>query len=176
MPNTRQVMKRTIAIAGAATLFFFALAGGLCALDPGSLAEGAQSAAPLQIVSGTRLLIGLRDSLSTKTAKAGDRFTARTLEPLPITDGTVLAPGAEVRGHVDKVEAAHRTGHARMWLTFDDLHVRGQRAPLVAQGCLHAPGPPLRAGDPLSVPDEARANGDDDDWVLARVPLAKRRV
>lgn len=125
-------MKRTIAIAGAATLFFFALAGGLCALDPGSLAEGAQSAAPLQIVSGTRLLIGLRDSLSTKTAKAGDRFTARTLEPLPITDGTVLAPGAEVRGHVDKVEAAHRTGHARMWLTFDDLQVRGRRAPLVA--------------------------------------------
>ncbi len=125
-------MKRTIAIAGAAGLFYMALAVGSCAFSANSVADAAQSAAPLQIVSGTRLLIGLRDSLSTKTAKAGERFSARTLEPLPITDGTILPPGAEVRGHVDKVEAAHRTGRARMWLTFDDLQVRGGRAPLVA--------------------------------------------
>lgn len=125
-------MKRTIAIAGAAGLFYIALAVGACALGTDSLAAAAQSAAPVQIVSGTRLLIGLRDSLSTKTAKVGDRFSARTLEPLPITDGSVLPPGAEVRGHVDKVEAAHRTGRARMWLTFDDLQVPHGRAPLVA--------------------------------------------
>ena len=125
-------MKRTIAVAGAAALSYVALAVGSFAFSADSLADAAQSAAPLQIVSGTRLLIGLRDSLSTKTAKAGDRFSARTLEPLPITDGTVLPPGAEVRGHVGKVEAAHRTGRARMWLTFDDLQVRGGRAPLVA--------------------------------------------
>ncbi|HEY6444639.1 MAG TPA: hypothetical protein VIY66_14985 [Candidatus Acidoferrales bacterium] len=125
-------MKRTIAIAGAAGLFYVALAVGSCALSAYSLADAAQAGAPLEIASGTRLLIGLQDSLSTKTAKAGDRFSARTLEPLTITDGSVLPPGAQVRGHVDKVEAAHRTGRARMWLTFDDLQLRSGRAPLVA--------------------------------------------
>ncbi len=125
-------MKRTIAIAGAAGLFAVALTVGSCALSADSSARAAQSAAPVQIVSGTRLLIGLRDSLSTKTAKTGDRFSARTLEPLPMTDGAVLPPSAEVRGHVDKVETAHHTGRARMWLTFDDLKVPGGRAPLVA--------------------------------------------
>ncbi len=125
-------MKQKIAIAGAASLFIVALAVGSCAFRADSSADAAQSAAPVQIVSGTRLLIGLRDSLSTKTAKVGDRFSARTLEPLPITDGSLLPPGAEVRGHVDKVEAAHRTGRARMWLTFDDLQVPGARAPLIA--------------------------------------------
>ena len=49
-----------------------------------------------------------------------------------MTDGGVVPAGAEVRGHVDKVEAAHHTGRARMWLTFDDLRVPGGRAPLVA--------------------------------------------
>lgn len=123
-------MKRTIAIAGAAGLFFVALATGSRAFSADSSARTAEASA--QVISGTRLLIGLRDSLSTKNAKAGDRFSARTLEPIPITDGAVLPPGAEVRGHVDRVEAAHHTGRARMWLTFDDLQVSGGRVPLVA--------------------------------------------
>lgn len=125
-------MKRTIAIAGTAGLFAIMLAGGSCELSAYPSPSPAQSSEPVQIVSGTRLLIGLRDPLSTKTAKAGDVFSARTLEPIRLTDGAVLPPGAEVRGHVDKVQAAHRTGRARMWLTFDDLKVPGGRAPLVA--------------------------------------------
>ncbi len=120
-------MKRMIAIAGAAGLFVVALATGSSADSSARTAEPSA-----QVVSGTRLLIALREPLSTKNAKVGDRFSARTLEPIPITGGSVLPPGAEVRGHVDKVEAAHRTGRARMWLTFDDLQVPGGRAPLVA--------------------------------------------
>ena len=125
-------MKRTIAIAAAAGLFVITLAVRSRALSADSPARAAQSAAPLQIASGTRFLIGLRDSLSTKNSKHGDQFTARTLEPLALSDGEILPPDAEVRGHVDKVEAAHHTGRARMWLTFDDLSVPGGRAPLVA--------------------------------------------
>ena len=123
-------MKRMIASAGVAGLFAIALATGSGAFSADSSARTAEASA--QVVSGTRLLIALREPLSTKNAKAGDRFSARTLEPIPITGGTVLPPGAEVRGHVDKVEAAHHTGRARMWLTFDDLQVPGGRAPLVA--------------------------------------------
>jgi hypothetical protein len=84
------------------------------------------------VTPGTRFLAGLQDTLSTGTAKAGDRFHARTLEPLTISDGTVLAPGLEIRGHVDKVQAAHQAGRARMWLTFDEIKTRSGWVPLVA--------------------------------------------
>ena len=125
-------MKRIIGFAGVAGFFAVALAVGVCAFGRNSSVRAVKSRDPVQIVSGTRFLIGLRDSLSTQSAKAGDRFSARTLEPVSMTDGTILPAGAEVRGHVDKVEAAHHTGRARMWLTFDDLKVPGGRAPLVA--------------------------------------------
>ena len=64
--------------------------------------------------------------------KQGDRFTAHTIEPLATADGTALPAGAEIRGHVDKVEAAGKTGRARMWLTFDDIRTPDGWMPLVA--------------------------------------------
>lgn len=84
------------------------------------------------IPSGTRFLTCLKADLSTKTANAGDQFEAVTLEPLTATDGTVLNAGTELRGHVDKVEPAHKTGHARLWLTFDDVRTSAGWAPVVA--------------------------------------------
>ena len=77
-------------------------------------------------------MIRLNGPLSTKDAKTGDQFTARTLEPLVSGDGTNLATGAEIRGHVDSVEAAHKTGRARMWLTFDDIKTPDGWIPFVA--------------------------------------------
>ncbi len=97
-----------------------------------SVANSTSGNAPNTVTAGTRFLVGLGDTLNTKDAKAGDRFQARTLEPLPTTDGFVLAPGLEIRGHVDKVEAAHQAGRARMWLTFDQIKTRAGWVPLVA--------------------------------------------
>lgn len=91
----------------------------------------AQSA-PGEVPTGTRFLVRLRENISTQNAKAGMRFTARTLETLVAADGTVLPPGARVRGHVDKVEPAHKAGRARIWLTFDDVKTANGWAPLVA--------------------------------------------
>jgi hypothetical protein len=88
---------------------------------------------------GTRFLVTLEDKLSTKEDKAGKRFRARTLEPLAAADGSVLAAGAEVQGHIDKVEPAEKTGRARLWLTFDDIQMRTGPKPLVAQ-LIDAPG------------------------------------
>jgi hypothetical protein len=88
---------------------------------------------------GTRFLVALQDKLCTKEDKAGKRFRARTLEPLTSADGNVLAPGAEIQGHIDKVEPAEKTGRARMWLTFDDIQTRAGQKPLVAQ-LIDAPG------------------------------------
>jgi hypothetical protein len=88
--------------------------------------------APNAVSAGTRFIIGLQNNLSTANAKSGDRFHGRTLEPLATASGFVLSPGMEVRGHVDKVEAAHKTGRARIWLTFDEVRTPAGWSPLVA--------------------------------------------
>ena len=88
--------------------------------------------APNEVAPGTRFLIRLDDALGSKDSKAGRRFTARTIEPIAAADGTTLPPGAEVRGHIDKVQAAGKTGRARMWLTFDDIRTPDGWMPLIA--------------------------------------------
>jgi hypothetical protein len=85
-----------------------------------------------QVTAGTRFLVGLQDTLSTENAKAGDHFKVRTLEPLRLANGSVLPPGMELTGHVDKVEAGHKSGHARLWLTFDEARTPRGRLPIVA--------------------------------------------
>lgn len=92
----------------------------------------AQQADSSQISTGVRLLIRLQDKLSTKENKAGQAFLARTIEPLYASDGTLLRPGALVRGHIDKITAAGKTGRARLWLTFDDIRTPAGWQPLVA--------------------------------------------
>jgi hypothetical protein len=82
--------------------------------------------------SGTVFLAGLQETLSTKEDKSGKQFTVTTLEPVTAADGRVIPPGAEIRGHVDKVEAAHQTGRGRMWLTFDNIRTPNGWAPIVA--------------------------------------------
>ena len=82
--------------------------------------------------NGTRFLIRLEDELSTGKHQAGKKFKAKTIDPLATADGSVVEPGAEVRGHVSRVEPAGVTGHARMWLTFDEIHSRAGKLYLVA--------------------------------------------
>ena len=123
-------MKRSVCI-----LFFAVLlAGTSFALLGQEQSSGGPTLvnAPNAVSAGTRFIIGLQDNLSTKDSKTGDRFHARTLEPLAIESGAVLSPGLEIRGHIDKVEAAHKTGRARMWLTFDQIRTPSGWAPLVA--------------------------------------------
>jgi hypothetical protein len=87
---------------------------------------------PNEVAPGTRFLIRLDNELGSKDSKAGCHFMARTIEPIASADGTTLAAGAQVRGHVDKVEAAGKTGRARMWLTFDDINTPDGWMPLIA--------------------------------------------
>jgi len=107
-------------------------AGLVCVLAMG-LAAGAQENANVRVIpSGSRMLVSLNDPLSTTDAKANEPFEAATLEPLTATDGSVLPAGTEIRGHVDKVEDAHKTGRARLWLTFDDVKTAAGWEPIVA--------------------------------------------
>jgi hypothetical protein len=97
-----------------------------------SSSVAADSAPANQVQQGTRFLIGLDNELGTKDSKHGDAFSGHTLEPLIAADGTGLPAGTEVRGHVDKVEAAGKTGRARMWLAFDDIKTPDGWMPIVA--------------------------------------------
>lgn len=94
--------------------------------------SNASGPAPNEVAPGTRFLIRLDDALGSKESKAGNRFTAHTIEPVSSANGTTLRAGAEVRGHVDKVQAAGKTGRARMWLTFDDIQTPDGWIPLIA--------------------------------------------
>lgn len=120
-------MKRILAMVAVTALILFTF----IAKQPAS-AQDRSSVQPNAVIQGTRFLIGLDNPLGTKESKAGDPFTGHTLEPLIAADGTGLPAGAAVRGHVDRVEAAGKTGRARMWLTFDDIKTPDGWMPLVA--------------------------------------------
>lgn len=122
-------MKRISVLPAMAALLILTLAA---VLPVSAQEQSAASAAPNEVSSGTRFLVRLQGTLGTKDAKAGDHFTARTLEPLISADGTALRAGAEIRGHIDKIESAHKTGRARLWLTFDDIRTPDGWIPLVA--------------------------------------------
>ncbi|MBZ5695168.1 MAG: hypothetical protein LAN36_07390 [Acidobacteriia bacterium] len=126
-------MKRTTMLPAMAALLALTVAAPMPSLAQNqSTAGSTTSAAPNEVAPGTRFLIRLDGAMSTKDGKAGDHFRGRTLEPVSSADGTVLPAGAEVRGHIDKIEAAHKTGRARMWLTFDDIRTPDGWVPLVA--------------------------------------------
>ena len=106
----------------------------LLAMLPAAHAQQNSTSAPRPAVvpQGTHFLVRLEDKLSTKKHKVGKKFKAKTLDPLQALDGSVIAPGAEIRGHVSRVEPAGLAGRARLWLSFDDLRTRDGRVPVVA--------------------------------------------
>ncbi len=59
------------------------------------------------VVPGTRFLVRLEDELDTKETREKSKFKVRTLEPLEAGGGIYLPSGAEIRGHVSRVDAAH---------------------------------------------------------------------
>jgi hypothetical protein len=91
------------------------------------------------VATGTRILVALQTPISTKVDKTGKRIQVRTLEPIVTQDGITLLSGAEIRGHIDKVQSAGKTGRAHLWITFDDIHTRTGWVPLVA-ALIDAPG------------------------------------
>jgi hypothetical protein len=98
-------------------------------------ADGRRHGLPVEayaVVPGTRVLVGLLNSLSTKDTKENRRFKVRTLEPLEAGSGIYLPAGAEIRGHVSRVESAGVAGRARIWLTFDEIRTKFGALPIVA--------------------------------------------
>jgi hypothetical protein len=85
------------------------------------------------VVPGTKFLVRLEDELSSKETHENQRFKVRTLEPLEAGSGNYLPSGAEISGHVSRVEPAGIVGRAKIWLTFDEIHTKFGKLPIVAE-------------------------------------------
>jgi len=99
-------------------------------------ADGEKHGLPLEayaVVPGTRFLVRLEEDLGTKGTQENAKFRVRTLEPLEAGTGIYLPPGAEIEGHVSRVEPAGVAGRAKLWLTFDDIHTKFGTLPIVAE-------------------------------------------
>jgi hypothetical protein len=98
-------------------------------------ADGQQHGLPVEtyaVTPGTQFLVRLEDELSTKVMRENEKFKVRTLEPLQAGSGIYLPAGAEIRGHVSRVEPAGVAGRAKIWLTFDEIRTKFGRLPIVA--------------------------------------------
>jgi hypothetical protein len=85
------------------------------------------------VVPGTKFLVRLEDELDTKETREKQHFRAKTLEPMTAGNGIYLPSGAEIRGHVSRVEPAGVAGRAKLWLTFDEIRTRFGTLPIVAE-------------------------------------------
>ncbi len=143
----------------ATSAVFFAAILVLSSANLAALPSSAAGVAPAASVArGTRFLVRLEDKLSSKDHKQGKKFKVKTLEALTAVDGSVLPPGAEIRGHVSRVEQAGVTGRARLWLSFDDIKTRHGRLPMVAS-VAGVPGEhSVRAGDSREGEIESRTS------------------
>ena len=100
------------------------------------IADGARHGLPVEVyavVPGTRFLVSLQQDMNTKVLRMNQEFRVRTLEPLEAGSGIYLPPGAEIRGHVSRVESAGMTGRAKIWLTFDEIRTKFGKRPIVAE-------------------------------------------
>jgi hypothetical protein len=141
------------ALAGAATLAMFLAFGIPClaqetAQEPErqapvrapesarQRADGERRGLPLEayaVAPGTKFLVKLEDDLSTKGTHENEKFKVKTLEPLEAGSGIYLPSGAEIQGHISRVEPAGVAGRAKLWLTFDEIHTKFGKLPIVAE-------------------------------------------
>lgn len=99
-------------------------------------ADGSRHGLPLEafaVVPGTRFLVRLEQDISTSQVRRNHSFRVRTVEPLEAGRGVYLPSGAEIYGHVSRVDPAGTTGRAKIWLTFDEIQTRFGRLPIVAE-------------------------------------------
>lgn len=91
---------------------------------------------PVTIAQGTPLRIRTDSALSTKTAKAGDTFTATLTEPL-VVDGKEIAPrGARAQGRVVNSDEGGRVkGIASISVRLTQIHV-GTRDVAITTGTI----------------------------------------
>jgi type IV secretion system protein VirB10 len=82
----------------------------------------ANSASSYTVVTGTRIALGLINSVSTKHSIAGDRIYLETVFPIVIENHIVIPPGSYVTGTVTEVKRPGRVkGRGELYVRFDSI-------------------------------------------------------
>jgi len=120
-------MKRIVGTVGILLLTAVAsLSGCVKERGDGSVAQSQKVQKPrsetIVIPDGTNVVASLETRLSTETNHTGDRFVARTTEPILVGGKTVVATGTQIEGALRDVQASGRTsGRARMTLAYEKI-------------------------------------------------------
>ena len=86
---------------------------------------------PVTLAAGTALKVRTTSTLSTKSAEAGERFTATLAEPLIEGDRVIAAKGATVEGKiVESDDGGKVKGLARIAITLTSLHTTRGEVPI----------------------------------------------
>jgi hypothetical protein len=104
--------------------------------QPRQKADGERHGLPLEtfaVTPGTKFLVRLEDELGTKGTQENAKFKVKTLEPLEAGSGFYLPSGAEIEGHISRIEPAGVAGRAKLWLTFDEIHTKFGALAIVAE-------------------------------------------
>lgn len=107
-------------------------AGGDAAASGSSGSSGSAvrtpARAPVTLATGTELEIRTIDALSSKTAKAGDTFTATVENPITVDGRPGIPRGARVSGRVtNAVPSGRLKQRAELWVTLTSVEVNGRR-------------------------------------------------
>jgi hypothetical protein len=118
--------------------------------------SAASHAAADSVQNGTHFLVRLDQEMNTGKDKVNKKFEVKTLEPLETSSGYVLPVGEKIFGHISRIEPGGLTGHARLWLTFDEIDTSRGTLPIVAE-VSSVPGEfSVRAGESKEGEIEAR--------------------
>lgn len=76
------------------------------------------------VPAGTVLTLALDTTLDSKTAHAGDPFTATVIEAIVVEDREIIPAGSKIEGSVTEAISAKRgSGNAKLALSFDRLRL-----------------------------------------------------
>jgi hypothetical protein len=92
------------------------------------LTRAEAGAPPITVPAGTELELRLEESLSSETAKPGDRFTAMAAAPVLLGNRVAIEAGSSFRGRVELVDqAGGRTDRtARLLLVVEEVEHQGK--------------------------------------------------
>lgn len=111
-------------------------------LAPQLHAQQTTAGAPL---AKEAVLCALTSKVDSKKSKVGDTVTAKTLNPLQLTDGTTLPPGTKLVGKVTQAQPKS-SGTATVAIVFTEIDKKGG-APMPVHGLLAAVAPEPNLSD-----------------------------
>jgi hypothetical protein len=83
----------------------------------------AQDAKP-EIIQMANLLANFEKTIDAKKTKPGEVFTAKTVTPATLNDGTAVPVGSVLEGQVDSATPSEHHSDSTMTVTIDKLHLK----------------------------------------------------